>query len=97
MDMVMPEIRNGDTDSEEFAAKAKVLKDLIEYHAEEEEKRMFPKARKSMGTPDCAKWAKNYKSERRNSRAACGDAPSVQSQDAPALPRLTIAAVYDRR
>ena len=50
MDMVMPEIRNGDTDSEEFAAKAKVLKDLIEYHAEEEEKRMFPKARKSMGT-----------------------------------------------
>jgi len=50
MDMVMPEIRNWDTDSEEFAAKAKVLKDLIEYHAEEEEKRMFPKARKSMGT-----------------------------------------------
>jgi hypothetical protein len=27
-----------------------VLKDLIEHHAEEEEKQMFPKARKSMGT-----------------------------------------------
>ena len=50
VDMVMPEIKNADADSEEFAAKVKVLKDLIEHHAEEEEKQMFPKARKSMGT-----------------------------------------------
>jgi len=39
-----------DPDSEEFAARAKVLKDLIEHHAEEEETQMFPKARKAMGT-----------------------------------------------
>ena len=45
VDMVMPEV--GEYDSEEqFAAKAKVLKDLIEHHAKEEEKQMFPKARK---------------------------------------------------
>jgi hemerythrin-like domain-containing protein len=49
VDLVMSEIKGTDTDSEEFAAKAKVLKDLIEHHAEEEETEMFPKARKAMG------------------------------------------------
>jgi len=45
VDMVMPEVSEFDSE-EEFAAKAKVLKDLIEHHAKEEEKEMFPKARK---------------------------------------------------
>jgi len=31
---------------EEFAAKAKVLKELVEHHADEEEDEMFPEARK---------------------------------------------------
>ena len=46
VDMVMPEVRKTDSDAEEFAAKTKVLKELIEHHADEEEKEMFPKARK---------------------------------------------------
>jgi hemerythrin-like domain-containing protein len=46
VDLVMPEVRETDSDAEEFAAKAKVLKELIEHHADEEEKEMFPKARK---------------------------------------------------
>jgi hemerythrin-like domain-containing protein len=49
VDLVMPEIKDTDADDETFAAKAKVLKDLIEHHAEEEETQMFPKARKLMG------------------------------------------------
>src|SRR6266850_2188848 len=49
VDLVMSETKGTDTDSEEFAAKAKVLKDLIEHHAQEEETEMFPKARKAMG------------------------------------------------
>jgi hemerythrin-like domain-containing protein len=48
VDLVMPEIKSTDTTSEQFGAKAKVLKDLIEHHAEEEETEMFPKARKAM-------------------------------------------------
>jgi hemerythrin-like domain-containing protein len=48
VDMVLPEIKNTDEESDEFGAKAKVLKDLIEHHAEEEETEMFPKARKLM-------------------------------------------------
>src|ERR1043166_3586774 len=46
VDLVMPEVRETDSGAEEFAAKTKVLKELIEHHADEEEKEMFPKARK---------------------------------------------------
>jgi hemerythrin-like domain-containing protein len=48
VDIVLPQAKGTDTGSEEFAAKAKVLKDLIEHHAEEEETEMFVKARKVM-------------------------------------------------
>jgi hemerythrin superfamily protein len=47
VDMVMPEMNDG-ASPEELKAKAKVLKDLVEHHAEEEEKEMFPRARKVM-------------------------------------------------
>jgi hemerythrin-like domain-containing protein len=49
VDVVMPEAKQEDPGTSQFAAKAKVIKDLIEHHAEEEEKEMFPKARKLMG------------------------------------------------
>ena len=49
VDLVLPEIKNTSKNSDEFAAKGKVLKDLVEHHAEEEESEMFPKARKVMG------------------------------------------------
>ena len=48
MDLVLPEIMETAPDADEFAAKAKVLKDLVEHHAEEEEKQMFPRAKKLM-------------------------------------------------
>ena len=48
VDMVLPEIKKIDAGSDEFAAKAKVLKDLVEHHAEEEETEMFPRARQLM-------------------------------------------------
>ena len=37
VDLVLPEIKGTDPKGEPFAAKAKVLKDLVEHHAEEEE------------------------------------------------------------
>src|SRR5437764_2896837 len=43
VDLVMPEIKSTSRTSDEFAAKAKVLKDIVEHHAEEEESEMFPK------------------------------------------------------
>lgn len=50
VDMVLPEVNETEFDSVEFAAKAKVLKDLVEHHIEEEEKQMFPRAKKSLDT-----------------------------------------------
>ena len=47
VDMVMPEMNDGES-PEELKAKAKVLKDLVEHHADEEEKEMFPRAKKVM-------------------------------------------------
>lgn len=48
VDLVLPEIMDTDPGADEFAAKAKVLKDLVEHHAGEEEKQMFPRAKKLM-------------------------------------------------
>ena len=49
VDIVLPDLEDTDPTTEPFGAKAKVLKDLIEHHAEEEEEEMFPKARRLLG------------------------------------------------
>ena len=43
----LPEAAGGEN-NEELKAKAKVLKELVEHHAEEEEKEMFPRAKQTM-------------------------------------------------
>lgn len=48
VDLLLPELKGSALDSEEFGAKASVLKELIEHHIEEEEKEMFKKARAKM-------------------------------------------------
>lgn len=45
VDLVLPEVSDGSEDAE-LKARAKVLKDLVEHHADEEEKEMFPRAKK---------------------------------------------------
>ena len=47
VDLVLPEAAEGEN-NEELKAKAKVLKELVEHHADEEEEEMFPNARKLM-------------------------------------------------
>ena len=49
VDTVLPELKGTEVGSEAFAAKAKVLKDLVEHHAREEEREMFPRARNLLG------------------------------------------------
>lgn len=44
--VVLPEMAATDPTSEEFGAKAKVLKELVTHHAKEEEREMFPAAKK---------------------------------------------------
>ena len=45
VDLVLPEMKDG-ANNEDLKAKAKVLKELVEHHADEEEKDMFPRAKK---------------------------------------------------
>jgi hypothetical protein len=47
-EMVLPDLKKTPPTSEKFSGRAKVLKELIEHHADEEEKDMFKKAAKSM-------------------------------------------------
>jgi hemerythrin-like domain-containing protein len=52
--IVLPDLEGTDAGSENFAAKAKVLKELVEHHAEEEEDEMFPRARALLSKEDLA-------------------------------------------
>jgi hemerythrin-like domain-containing protein len=45
-DLVLPDLQNTPTSSEKFGGRAKVLKELVEHHADEEEETMFKRARK---------------------------------------------------
>ena len=49
VDMVLPALKAANPKSHEFAAKAKVLLDLIEHHVKEEEGQMFAEARSLFG------------------------------------------------
>ncbi|MGH8213436.1 MAG: hemerythrin domain-containing protein [Rhodanobacteraceae bacterium] len=45
-ELVLPDLLKTDVNSEKFSGRAKVLKELVEHHADEEEKEMFPRAKK---------------------------------------------------
>ena len=45
-ELVLPDLLETDITSDRFSGRAKVLKELVEHHAEEEEKEMFKTARK---------------------------------------------------
>ncbi|MEI7037067.1 hemerythrin domain-containing protein [Fulvimonas yonginensis] len=48
-DLVLPDLLETDPSSEKFSGRAKVLKELFEHHADEEEKEMFKRARALLG------------------------------------------------
>jgi hemerythrin superfamily protein len=45
-DLVLPDLLATDPSTDNFSGRAKVLKELVEHHADEEEKEMFPRAKK---------------------------------------------------
>jgi hemerythrin-like domain-containing protein len=50
--LVLPDLKNTEPTSEQFSGRAKVLKDLVEHHAAEEEKEMFKAAEKAMSSEE---------------------------------------------
>jgi hemerythrin-like domain-containing protein len=53
-DLVLPDLLKTDPASEKFSGRAKVLKELVEHHADEEEKEMFPRAKKLLSKDELA-------------------------------------------
>lgn len=47
--LVLPDLKQTDPGTPEFSGRVKVVKELLEHHIEEEEKEMFPQARKLLG------------------------------------------------
>ncbi|MBV4458629.1 hemerythrin domain-containing protein [Pseudomonas sp. COR58] len=47
--LVLPDLKATDPGTPEFAGRVKVVRELLEHHIEEEEKEMFPQARKLLG------------------------------------------------
>jgi hemerythrin-like domain-containing protein len=46
--LVLPDLKKTSPDSEKFSGRLKVLKELIEHHADEEESELFPEAERTM-------------------------------------------------
>jgi hemerythrin-like domain-containing protein len=65
VDLVLPEVKGTKESAFEFAAKAKVLKDLVEHHAGEEEKEMFPRARKVLERSKLQELGRRLKARKR--------------------------------
>jgi hemerythrin-like domain-containing protein len=53
-DLVLPDLLQTQVDSEQFSGRAKVLKELVEHHVKEEEKTMFPRAKKLFSRQELA-------------------------------------------
>ncbi|NID03572.1 hemerythrin domain-containing protein [Luteibacter jiangsuensis] len=53
-DLVLPDLLGTDPSSVEFSGRAKVLKELIEHHADEEEKEMFKDAKELLSKEELA-------------------------------------------
>jgi hemerythrin-like domain-containing protein len=51
-ELVLPDLERTEVSSEKFSGRAKVLKELVEHHADEEEKEMFPRARKLLSAQE---------------------------------------------
>ncbi|MFG6203313.1 hemerythrin domain-containing protein [Pseudomonas retamae] len=47
--LVLPDLKETDPGTPEFAGRVKVVKELLEHHIEEEESEMFPKAKQILG------------------------------------------------
>ncbi|HUR24522.1 MAG TPA: FAD-dependent oxidoreductase [Candidatus Thermoplasmatota archaeon] len=79
---VAAEIRaHDDPDADDYAAKCKVLKDLIEHHIEEEEGEMFPSARKAIGREELLMLAEDMRQRKQEMHA--GDVDTLRRIEAP--------------
>jgi hemerythrin-like domain-containing protein len=102
-ELVLPDLEHTAPDSEKFSGRAKVLKELVEHHADEEEKEMFPRARMLLSAAELASLGARMAARKRELMAAqpgvvakaAGavlNAISPREDDEDALPEVAAAA-----
>ena len=64
-ELVLPDLKNTDPTSEKFAGRAKVLRELVEHHIQDEEQEMFPEAEDSIGTADLEELGRQMEARRK--------------------------------
>ncbi len=66
---VIPDVHAADTDTPEFAGRAKVFAEFVDHHAKEEEKTMFKMARKLFSTEERARLDEQYEAWKKSPAA----------------------------
>jgi hemerythrin-like domain-containing protein len=64
-DLVLPDLLKTAPGSEQFSGRAKVLTELIEHHAEEEEDDLFPQAKKVLSKEDLVELGERIEARKR--------------------------------
>lgn len=82
VDLIIEELQAVDLDDEQFDAKFTVLKENVEHHIEEEEKEMFPDAKKRMGKR-LAALGEEMQQYKEQLQAQIKDAPAPARKPAP--------------
>jgi hemerythrin-like domain-containing protein len=102
-ELVLPDLEKTAPDSEQFSGRAKVLKELVEHHADEEEKEMFPRARKLLSAAELVSLGERMATRKQELLAAPSgmvakaagavlDAISPREDDEDGLPEVSAAA-----
>lgn len=73
VDVILPEVKGAETGSPQFAARAKVLKELVEHHAKEEEDEMFPRARKLISADQLRELGRQIEELKQSARSGMVD------------------------
>ncbi len=63
-DLVLPDLKQTETGNTSFSGRAKVLRELVEHHAKEEEDEMFSKARECLSEEDLAELGERMRSRK---------------------------------
>lgn len=77
-EMVLPDLLKTAPDSEEFSGRAKVLKELVEHHAREEEREMFPRARELFTAAELRELGERMMARRESLLAGAGLGAAVK-------------------
>jgi hemerythrin superfamily protein len=78
-DTILPEVANAKAEPDVFAARAKVLKEIVEHHAEEEETDMFPRARKLLPATELRRLGAEMAARKRSLQRPAGALSAVTS------------------